>query len=244
MLVRLQKYLADQGVGSRRQCEKYIADGMVMVNNEIVKEMGVKVDTDKDAVVYDSRRIKKVIESFTYVMIYKPRGYECTLSVDVAKNIGELVSDLGIRLVGVGRLDKDSEGMFIMTNDGSLVNKLTHPSFEHEKEYEVMVSGDVSPLKLAKMANGTLRIEGKNISPCTVEYIRDGEKDGRSLLRFVLTEGRNRQIRRMCEEVGLEVKRLKRIRIGSLVMKGLRVGDVKILTKKEVSQLSEVGVVE
>jgi len=257
MLVRLQKYLADQGVASRRTCETYIADGFVSVNGTVVTEMGVKVDPEKDQVEYDGHAISKRRADLLYVMLNKPRGYETTLATNLdpgKRTVTHLMESLGFyaqdqRLVPVGRLDKDSEGLLIMTNDGEMVHRLTHPSFEHTKEYQVTVSGEMATAKLKRLASG-VRVDGVMTAPCVVEFMRKGEgpahknaKTGkeedhdRSVLRFVLTEGRKRQIRRMCESVGWHVRRLKRVRVGELTLNGLSPGHARILTPADVEKL-------
>ena len=240
MQLRLQKYLAEHGVGSRRKCEEYIAQGLVKVNGKIVTEMGIKVDPDVDLVVFDKRKIAFQKAKFVYLMVNKPRGFETTLksSLPNARTVKDLVEGFRGHLVPVGRLDKNSEGMLIMTDDGQLVHNLTHPSKEHEKEYQVMVEGMVDNDVLEKLRKGVV-IEGRKTLPCEVKKNRAGEKSGRTLLDFVLKQGRRRQIRLMCEAVGLWVKRLKRVRIGALEMKGLRPGGVRELTAKEVALLKK-----
>lgn len=240
-LVRLQKYLADQGVASRRTCEKYILDGLVSVNGSVVCEMGVKVDPEKDHIEYDSRAITKAQEAAVTAVFYKPRGYETTMTGDGEdRTVGAITAGLsdsvGVRLLPAGRLDKESEGMLVLTSDGDLLYRLTHPSFGHEKEYEVMVSGIVNDAALSRLSSGVV-IDGRKTTPCKVTRIRSGAKDGRVALRFILKEGRNRQIRKMCEVVHLSVHRLTRLRVGNLTIKGVKPYGYRILTSAEIKKL-------
>lgn len=235
--MRLQKYLADRGIASRRKCEEYITDSLVKVNGKTVTEMGIQV-TEEDEIEFNSKKISKSQEEPIYLMLYKPRGYETTLARNKGKTVADLITNHKERLFYAGRLDKASEGMLIMTNDGEMVEKLTHPRHDHEKEYEVIIHGGVREKILTQLRKGIL-IDGRKTKPCKIEKINNSRKEGYTLLRFVLTEGRNRQIRKMCEAIGLEVKRLKRVRIGNLAMQDLKPGDSKKLNEKEIKKLLE-----
>lgn len=234
--IRLQKFLADQGVASRRKAEAMIEEGRVTVNGEVVTRMGVRIDPDLDDVEVDRRPIAPdPIEQRTIIM-YKPRGYVCSTEGQSSKTVYELLPDVPRALVPVGRLDKSSEGLLLMSNDGELVHSLTHPRYEHSKVYHVTVSGRVTPNVLETL-NGRMMIDDHQIRPCKVSVLREGEKRGRKILQFVLKEGRNRQIRKMCEQVSLTVHRLVRHQISGLVVGKLKPGEWRDLRKAEIRKL-------
>ncbi len=239
-LIRLQKYLAHQGIDSRRRCEEYIRQGLVKVNGQVVTELGTKIDPGKDHIEVSEQTIKKMKEQSLTILLYKPRGYVCTTAEGEGKTIYELISDIEQKLVPVGRLDKKSEGLLLMSNDGELVHRLTHPSFGHTKTYHVMVSGPFTNETLVAL-NRPMEIDGYNAQPAKVRAIRPGEKTGRILLEFVLKEGRKHQIRKMCEQHRLEVHRLIRVQSGHLTLAGVRPGEWRELSSKEIKSL-RVGV--
>ena len=234
-LMRLQKFLANSGIDSRRKCENLIQEGHVRVNGKVVTELGFKIDPDKDRVNFDGKSLKPV-RKFRTIMLNKPRGYECTTAANT-KNIYELLKNIRERLVPAGRLDKISEGLLILSNDTRLIQKLTHPSFLCQKIYRVMVSGDLTPDMMQHLRDG-VDIGDYVTRPAKVTFLRMGEKPGRKLLEFVLTEGKKRQIRLMCDAVGLEVHRLTRIQINGLLLRDLTPGHWKDLTEKELKLLT------
>lgn len=230
---RLQKMMADCGVASRRKAEEMIAQGRVKVNGRPAK-IGDKVDPRKDLVTVDDERIgsgdKKV-----YIMLHKPRGFITTMSDEKdRKCVAELVAEIPERVYPVGRLDKDSEGILLMTNDGNFANTISHPSGHIPKLYRVTVRPAVTEDMLTQMSVGMV-IDGQKTAPCTVRVIQ--EEKGRVVLEIVLNEGRNRQIRKMCEQLGLEVARLKRVSIGSVKLGMLQPGQYRELTPEEVQRL-------
>jgi len=230
---RLQKFMADCGVASRRKAEEMIAQGRVKVNGRPAA-IGDKVDAKKDLVTVDGERIgsgdKKV-----YIMLHKPRGFITTMSDEKdRKCVAELVSEIPERVYPVGRLDKDSEGILLMTNDGNFANTISHPSGHVPKLYRVTVRPSVTEDMLTQMSVGMV-IDGQKTAPCTVRVIQ--EEKGRVVLEIVLNEGRNRQIRKMCEQLGLEVARLKRVSIGSVKLGMLQPGQWRELTPEEVQRL-------
>ena len=230
---RLQKMMADCGVASRRKAEEMIAQGRVKVNGRPAK-IGDKVDPRKDLVTVDDERIgtgdKKV-----YIMLHKPRGFITTMSDEKdRKCVAELVAEIPERVYPVGRLDKDSEGILLMTNDGNFANTISHPSGHVPKLYRVTVRPAVTEDMLTQMSVGMV-IDGQKTAPCTVRVIQ--EEKGRVVLEIVLNEGRNRQIRKMCEQLGLEVARLKRVSIGSVKLGMLQPGQYRELTPEEVQRL-------
>ena len=206
--VRIQKYLSDCGVMSRRKAEAEIAAGKVKVNNELAT-IGMKINPDGDAVFYNGKAVVPSGEKKIYIKLNKPRGYVATLSDEKGRKcVADLVKDVGERVYPIGRLDLDSEGLLLMTNDGELANKLMHPSGNVAKVYIVKVRYD----------NG-------------MDF---------KVLRFELHEGRNRQIRKMCEAVGLQVAKLRRISIGDITVAGLGSGKWQYLSREEIQYLKEI----
>ena len=230
---RLQKMLADCGVASRRKAEAMIASGRVAVNG-VRAAIGDKVDVKKDRVTVDGELVRPVEEKL-YIMVYKPRGYLTAMSDDRGRKcVSELVEELGTRVYPVGRLDKDSEGLLLMTNDGEFANLIAHPSTHVPKVYRVTVRPGVTEAQLTRLAVG-VEIDGRMTAPASVRVLE--QQPGRVVLEFVLHEGRNRQIRNMCEAVGLEVARLKRTAIGAVKLGMLPQGRFRELTPDEVRRL-------
>jgi 23S rRNA pseudouridine2605 synthase/23S rRNA pseudouridine2604 synthase len=226
--VRLQKFLSAAGVCSRRRGERYIQEGRVRVNGAVVTQMGTQVDPDADRVEFDGRPVRAE-EKTRYLALHKPRGYVTTCDQPGRDIVLDLV-DLPERVYPIGRLDKDSTGLLLLTNDGSLHHRLAHPSFDHEKEYLVTVDRKISDAALQKMADG-LPIQGARTRPARVERL------GADRFRIILREGRNRQIRRMVGKVGAEVVTLKRIRVGGVRLGGLPEGEWRHLTEAERNTL-------
>ena len=231
--VRLQKFLADSGVASRRKSEELIADGRVRVNGRVA-HIGDKVDPKHDDVSVSGRKISRE-NNYVYLALNKPRGYVTTMSDEMdRKCVAELVADVGRRVYPVGRLDRDSEGLLLFTNDGEFANAMTHPSRHIAKTYRVSVRPRITEEQLTVLTS-SLMIDGRKTLPADVRIV-SSEAD-KSVLEIVLYEGRNRQIRRLCEEAGLETVRLKRTAIGQLKLAGLKVGEYRRLTHDEVSLL-------
>ncbi len=235
--MRLQKYLSRAGVASRRASEQMMLDGRVTVNGQICLELGTKVIPGEDKIEVDGKIIDLPV-SYVYVAVNKPQGYITTLDDPEGRPvISDLLPDSMPRIWPVGRLDWDSEGLILMTNDGELTNMLTHPSHEIVKIYAVKVSGIVEPSHkaLAMMAEGVDIGEGEVTKPATVNVGRSTGKN--TWLEFQISEGRNRQIRRMCEAVGFRVMRLRRLTIGPLELSGTSSGQYRALTTEEVFDL-------
>ena len=204
---RLQKILSAAGLCSRRTAETWLTAGRVTVNG-VPAALGDKADPEKDAIAVDGKPLPKA-EDFRYLMLHKPRGYVTTLSDERGrKTVADLVADVGVRVYPVGRLDRDSEGLLLLTNDGALAQRLTHPSHGVSKTYQVTVQGDVDGAaeRLAAMRD----LEGAPIAPARVRTLR--REGDRALLEITIHQGKNRQIRRMCAQCGLAVPRLRRIR--------------------------------
>lgn len=232
-LVRLQKFMADCGVASRRKSEEIIEAGKVKVNGHVA-HIGDKVNPKKDLVTVRGKRINSVSRNY-YIMLHKPRGYVTTVSDELGrKTVMDLVSDIKARIYPVGRLDKDSEGLLLLTNDGAFANALSHPGHNFAKVYRVTVRPEINDEILFNLRNG-IEIDGRKTAPCDVNVIT--EEPGRVVLEFILREGRNRQIRKMCEAVNLQVARLKRISVGSLKLGMLPQGKWRELTDNEVKKL-------
>ena len=230
---RLQKILSAAGIASRRKAEEMIQAGRVRVNGNTAK-LGDTADRREDVIEVDGKVLRKEPEK-RYLMLNKPRGYVTTLSDEQGrKTVAELVADCGVRVYPVGRLDMDSEGLLILTNDGEVANKLMHPKHHVDKIYHVKIKGEISPEKL-ELLNSPMVIDDYKIKPVKVSIIE--RKEGHTILRFILSEGRNRQIRKMCEEAGLTVKRLSRVSIGNLKLDGLPVGKWRYLEQHEVDYL-------
>lgn len=226
----MQKYLSACGVVSRRRSEEYINAGRVAVNG-IVSVLGDKIDPETDVVTLDGIPVESSAPR-VYIALYKPRGYLSAVSDDRGRRcVTDLVSDIDLRLYPVGRLDYDSEGLLIMTNDGEFANSLMHPSFRVDKTYVVTVSPSPTGEQLSALRNGVV-IDGRRTARAKVD-IRS-ESDDRAVIRITIHEGRNRQIRKMCEEVGLEVHRLKRVSEGAVRLGGMKAGQYRPLTPEEL----------
>ena len=235
--IRLQKYLSQCGVASRRGAEDMISAGRVKVNGHPAK-LGDKVDPKRDKVMVAGKRVINQTEKM-YIMLHKPRGYVTTMRDEQdRKCVADLVADAGQRLLPVGRLDKDSEGLLFMSNDGEFINLLTHPSRHVAKFYRVTVRGKVSDDQITKMMTG-VELDGRRTGPCDMGVITSD--DSRTVLRVVLYEGRNRQIRRMCEAVGLTVIRLKRTEVAGVKLGMLPVGKWRELNERELKRLMNVS---
>jgi 23S rRNA pseudouridine2605 synthase len=225
---RLQKILSAAGICSRRKAEEYLRDGRVTVNGQAAS-LGDKADLERDRVEVDGVALA-ASAGHTYLMLHKPRGFVTTLSDEKGrKTVAQLVADCPARVWPVGRLDMDSEGLLILTDDGELTHRLTHPAHQVEKEYQVWVTGNVAqalPALSRPMVIDSERMEADRV-----------EQTGRQSLSIVIHQGKNRQVRRMCAAAGLRVVRLKRVREGGLLLGNLHAGSWRYLTEKEISLL-------
>ena len=237
---RLQKLLSAAGVCSRRAAEDYITAGRVTVNGETA-ELGRRADPDRDDIRVDGKPLASKAEH-VYLLLNKPRGYVTTLSDEKGRRtVADLVSGCGSRVWPVGRLDMDSEGLLILTDDGELTHRLLHPSHEIEKEYLVWVTGDVK--RALPILSAPMELDGDMLSPAKVR--RGRVSGGVSQLSIVIHQGKNRQVRRMCAQAGLTVLRLKRIREGGLTLdRSLQPGKWRALTGQELLLLSREGKTE
>lgn len=235
-LIKIQKYFTDCGVMSRRAAELEIQNGKVLVNGKKA-EIGMRIDPSCDVVEYLGKEIKPTTEQNVYIMLNKPRGIVTTMSDEKGRTTAaELVKDVGVRVYPVGRLDMDSDGLLLFTNDGELANTLTHPRHDIPKIYRVTVSGQANEEQLATLRS-PLVIDGYKILPVKVDVI--SKEKQQTVLEMTLYEGRNRQIRKMCEMADLRINRLCRIAMGEVKLGELKVGKWRFLTDKEVAILRQ-----
>ena len=235
MTQRLQKILSGRGICSRRKAEEYINDGRVCVNGSVAK-LGDSADPELDEITLDGRPLPSANE-YVYIMLNKPRGFVTTLSDEKGrKNAAQLVADCGTRVYPVGRLDMDSEGLLLFTNDGDFANLLMHPKHEVNKTYHVVVT-DYSPENLEKLAQ-PVTLDGYTIRKPDVKLLKM-LAERKALLSVTIHEGRNRQVRRMCDLAGMHVTRLIRISEGALQLGNLQLGKWRHLTAAEVEQLKK-----
>ena len=233
---RVQKVLADQGICSRREAERLIAAGKVKVNGHPVG-LGDKMDPDYDKVAIDGQTVRIVRKrQYTYIMLHKPRGFLTTRSDDRGrKTVMDLLTGVDRRVYPIGRLDKDSEGLLLLTDDGAFANLLTHPSGGVGKLYRVTVRPRATEEQVVKMSSGVVLDDGVKTQPAVIHVVVD--EPGRTVLEITLHEGRNRQIRRMCSAVGLQVVRLRRSAEGPVKLGMLQPGEYRELKKSEINAL-------
>ena len=228
--------LADCGVASRRKSEELIRAGRVRVNGRVA-DIGDKVDPINDKVYVGKRRVTGTARpKLRYIMLNKPRGVLTTMSDERGRKcVADLITDIDVRVYPIGRLDRDSEGMLLLTNDGEFANHIMHPKKHVNKVYRVTVRPNINDEQVKKLSDGVV-IDGRRTAPAQVRVVT--REEGRAVLEIVIREGRNRQIRKMCDTVGLEVARLKRIAIGGVKLGGLKSGAFRDLTEMEVKKLS------
>ncbi len=237
MEVRLQKFLAEAGIASRRKAEELIVMGKIQLNGKVVTELGTKVDTQKDVVLYQNKKVE-IKQNFVYIMLYKPEGYVTTVKDQFQRpTVMDLLKDITERVYPVGRLDYDTSGLLLLTNDGDLTYRLTHPKHHIEKTYEAKLFGIPSEQDILKFRRGII-IDGKKTEPATLEILKKEKKY--TTVRIIIQEGRNRQVRKMCQAIKHPVAQLKRIGTGTLFLKDLKKGSYRYLTQKEISYLKSL----
>jgi 23S rRNA pseudouridine2605 synthase len=237
-LVRLQKLLAQSGVASRRKCEELMLDGLVEVDGEVVTRLGTKVDPRTAVIRVDGKRLPPV-SAHVYLVLNKPRGVVSTMSDPQGRRtLGDLVADRAERLFHVGRLDTDTEGLILLTNDGDFAQKVAHPAYELEKTYVAEVDGVVDKATVRRLREGVVLDDG----PVEVHRAKvvSTAKD-RSIVELVIHEGRNRIVRRLLEDVGHPVRRLTRTAIGPVVLRGPRPGELRDLSRDELGTLLDAA---
>jgi len=236
MLIRLNKFLSQAGISSRREADRLITEGRVKVNNRVVQELGYKIDDQKDSIEIDGSKVNKE-QTFIYLMLNKPKGYLVTLKDAFGRpTVINLLSNLKRRVFPVGRLDYESEGLLLLTNDGELTHRLTHPSYSIKKTYLVKVKGEPDSAKLSKLEKGIV-LDGKKTAPAKVTLLESNPK--RSLLRVEIHEGRKREVRRMFEFIGYRVLKLVRVDFAGLKMGKLKSGTWRFLRQQEIKKLKE-----
>ena len=237
-MMRIQKYLAGAGVASRRASEKLIAEGRVSVNGKIVREMGVQIDENYDVIEVDGKKVQSSEKKY-YIMLNKPVGFVTTVSDDKGRpTVMELVSDISARIYPVGRLDYDTEGLLLLTNDGDLTFKITHPKHDIKKTYVAEVTGNISMETILQLRRGVV-VDGYKTSPAEVEVI--GATQYGTKIEITIHEGRNRQVRKMFEALGCVVKKLKRTSEAGLNLGHLPSGKWRKLSESEINMLKKIG---
>lgn len=232
--LRLQKYLANCGIASRRKCEEHIIEGKVQVNGKVVTELGTKVNPEKDSIKFEGKEVKEN-KKLVYILLNKPIGYVTTVDDQFNRDTVLDLVKVKERIVPVGRLDMYTSGALILTNDGDFVYKVTHPKHEINKTYTVTLKGIIQNREVEQLRNG-IQIEDYITKPAKVKILKtDIEKDI-SRLEITIHEGKNRQVRKMCETVGRKVLALHRSKIGNIGVKDLELGKWRYLTTKEVAQ--------
>ncbi len=236
-MIRLQKYLAECGFASRRKCEEFIAAGLVKINGDIVTEPGTKVDPNVDKIEFKNASVEVKPEKKVYLMLNKPVGYVTTVKDEKGRStVMDLLKDVNEKIVPVGRLDMYTSGLLLFSNDGEFINKVTHPSHETTKTYVVKTRGIPSEKDLERLRNG-IKIDDYTTSPATVEMLLKDNTNDVARLRITIHEGRNRQVRKMVEAIGLSTIALKREGIGNLTVEGLNKGEWRYLSDEEVSSI-------
>ena len=239
MIERLQKFLANAGVASRRKSEELILQGKISVNGKVVCELGTKIDTDKDVVEYNGKEVRNK-DSKIYILLNKPIDYVTTVHDQFGRNTVLDLIDIKEKIVPVGRLDMYTSGALILSNDGEFINNITHPSHEIEKTYNVTIRGIISDEDIEKLKSG-VEIQNNDevyvTRPARVKILKIDEEKKVSRLEIVIHEGKNRQIRKMCEAIGKSVIALHRSKIGSIGVKDLKIGTWRYLRDEEVKGL-------
>lgn len=234
--MRLQKFLATCGIASRRKSEELISSGRVSVNKNIITEMGFKVDPDNDEVLIDGKKVE-LIEKKVYILLNKPIGYVTTVSDQFnRKKVTDLVN-ISYRIFPVGRLDYNTSGLLILTNDGELTYKLTHPKFQIQKVYVAKIKGNPTKNSLEMFAKG-LKIEDYTTAPAKINVKKENKEE--SIVEITIREGRNRQIRKMCDAIGHPVLELERIIMGRIHLGNLEVGNWRYFTEREIDYLKKL----
>ncbi|MED4728750.1 pseudouridine synthase [Aneurinibacillus migulanus] len=232
---RLQKIMAQAGVASRRKCEELIVSGRVKVNGVIIQELGYKADAARDEIEVDGKKIAR--ENHVYFLLNKPTGYITSVTDPQGrKTVLDLMEGIEERIYPVGRLDYDTSGLLLLTNDGEFANRITHPRHELDKVYEAIVKGRMEEEALIRLRQG-IELEDGMTAPADAVRLRFNEKSKTTLIQLTIHEGRNRQVRRMCEAVGYPVRRLKRVRLAFLTLEGVPEGGYRPLTAEEVTRL-------
>jgi pseudouridine synthase len=233
-LTRINKYIAASGIASRRKIDQLISEGRVTVNSKTVNELGTKIDPENDIVKVDGETVRNK-QKYVYVLLNKPAGYITSLKDE--RNRRTVMDLIGInqRIYPVGRLDFETEGLLLLTNDGDLANRLMHPKYEINKTYLVKLNRPIDDRAFQRLTQG-VNIEGGKTNPARVKIIKNS---GRMMIKITIHEGKNRQVRKMVESVGLFVRKLKRVEYANLNDNGLKIGSWRYLTAQEIAGLKE-----
>ena len=234
--IRLQKFLASSGIASRRKCEELILNGEILVNGKVVTILGTKIDPDVDEVIYNRRKVS-IDEEKIYILLNKPIGYVTTAKEQFGRDKVLDLIKINKRIVPVGRLDMYTSGALILTNDGEFVNILTHPKHEIEKTYNVTIKGIISNQDVIHLSKGVKIDDGYLTKPAKVKILKIDEKNRISRIQITIHEGKNRQIRKMCDAIGKKVLALHRSKIGNINVKDLQLGEWRYLNENEVKSL-------
>lgn len=231
--IRLQKFIANSGVCSRRKAEELITAGKVMVNNSIVTELGTKINSETDEICVNGKKVKNV-KTYRYVLLNKPVGYVTTVDDQFNRPIVlDLVKGCDVKLLPVGRLDMYTSGALILTNDGDFIYKITHPKNEIEKTYNVTITGEISQEDINKLKTG-VKIDDYISGSAKVKILKIDKEKNLSRIEIIIHEGKNREVRKMCEAIGKHVIALHRSKIGSISVKSLKIGEWRYLTPEEL----------
>lgn len=235
--IRLQKFMADSGIASRRKCEELILQGKVQVNGKQITELGTKINPEKDVVEFENRIINNENKKYVYILLNKPIGYVTTAKDQFGRDTVLDLVKVKERIVPVGRLDMYTSGALILTNDGDFVNKVTHPSHEINKTYNVTVKGIVTDENVKALESGVIIDENYKTKPAIVKILKIDKEKKISRIQITIHEGKNRQIRKMCKAIDKNVLALHRAKIGELTVKNIPLGKWKFLNKNEIEKL-------
>ncbi len=235
--IRLQKFMADSGIASRRKCEEIILQGKVQVNGKQITELGTKINPEKDVVEFENKIINNENKKYVYILLNKPIGYVTTSKDQFGRDTVLDLVKVKERIVPVGRLDMYTSGALILTNDGDFVNKVTHPSHEINKTYNVTVKGIVTDENVKALESGVIIDENYKTKPAIVKILKIDKEKKISRIQITIHEGKNRQIRKMCKAIDKNVLALHRARIGELTVKNIPLGKWKFLNKQEIEKL-------
>lgn len=235
--IRLQKFLANCGIASRRKCEEYILNGQVKVNGEIITQLGKKINPDTDKIYFNDKLVKNERKNYVYILLNKPIGYVTTAKDQFNRDtVLDLIKGVNERIVPVGRLDMYTSGALILTNDGDFIYKVTHPKNEVTKTYTVTLIGIVTDEEVEQLRKGVELDTGFVTSPAKVKILKTDTEKNNSRLEITIHEGKNREVRKMCEAIGKKVIALHRTKIGEITVKDLKIGEWRYLTKKEIEK--------
>lgn len=236
--IRLQKYMAENGIASRRKCEEYILDGKVTVNGGVVKELGTKIMPEKDIITFEGKEIK-IQNKLVYILLNKPIDYVTTAKDQFGrKTVLDLITGIKERIVPVGRLDMYTSGALLLTNDGEFTYRVTHPKHEIDKTYVATVRGQIKSEDVKQLEKGVL-VDDYITKPAKVKVLKIEETKNISRVAITIHEGKNREVRKMCEAVGYSVIALHRTKIGNLSVKDLKIGEWRYLSQKEIETLKK-----